>query len=483
MSKRYTKPVRAVLLAAGQGKRMKSNLPKVLHPVLGKAILGRILEAIDVLELEHVHIVIGHGAEQVKEFLAKNPPKTNWSTHLQEPQLGTGDALRQVLPGLGDFSGSLLVSVSDCPLLKPQTLLALIEAHQKDESAFSLLTTVVDDAKSYGRIVRDENGRVQSIVEDKDASPEQKAIQEINPAIYCLDWPRLEEGLAALKNDNKQKEYYLTDLLAWSSSKNLKISDSPADWREVSGINSRLDLADCNLYMRDEKLRSLALDSGVTILDPLSTWIAPEVRIGQESTILPGCFIMGDVEIGESCLIGPNCQITGPAKIGSRSTVLQSVIVKSEIGSDCKVGPFAHMRESASVSEHCRIGNFVEIKKSSIGEHSNVSHLSYIGDASLGRDVNIGAGTITANYDRLTGRKSRTIIGDKSSTGSNSVLVAPVVVGEDSMVAAGTVVTKDVPDGALGVGRAPQQNIGSWVERRRRSNDTKELSVGDFGQN
>ncbi len=475
MSKTYTKPVRAVLLAAGQGKRMKSELSKVLHPVMGKAVLGRILDAVDALELEHIHVVIGHGAEQVKDFLEKNPPKTPYSTHLQEPQLGTGHALMQVTPFLKEFKGSILVSVSDCPLLKSSTLAGLISAHQSSDASFSLLTTVVEDSKSYGRIIRNDESKVVAIVEDKDCTDEQKAIKEINPAIYCIEWPNLEEGLSSLRNDNRQKEYYLTDLLAWSCSRGLPVSDAPSDWREVSGINTRIDLSDCNLYMRDATNRSLALDSGVTIVDPQNTWIAPEVKIGQESIILPGCYIMGDVEIGSACTIGPNTQISGPVKIGNRCTVTQSFVTNANIADDCRVGPFAHLRDGANISAHCRIGNFVEVKKSLIGERTNVSHLSYIGDATLGQQVNIGAGTITANYDRLSGKKSKTVIGDNSSTGCNSVLVAPVVVGDNAMVAAGTVVSKEVPEGALAVGRAKQENMLGWVERRKSKYDTMQL--------
>jgi bifunctional UDP-N-acetylglucosamine pyrophosphorylase / glucosamine-1-phosphate N-acetyltransferase len=471
----YTKPVRGVLLAAGQGKRMKSGMPKVLHTVLAKPILGRILEAIDALELEHVHIVIGHGAELVSEYLLNNQPRTPWSVHLQEPLLGTGHALMQVAPELKNFEGSLVVSVADCPLIKASTLSGLIAAHQGGKASFSLLTTVVADPKNYGRIIRDENSLVAAIVEDRDATAEQKAIREVNPAIYCLEWPLLAEGLSALSNNNTQKEYYLTDLLAWTRSRNLKVSDAPADWQEVAGINSRLELAECNQHLRRQTLRRLALESGVTILDPESTWIAPEVRIGQETVVLPGCYIMGEVEIGENCTIGPNTQISGPTKIGPGTSVIHSLVAKSDIGADCRIGPFAHLREGACVSRQCRIGNFVEVKKSLIGEHTNVSHLSYIGDALLGREVNIGAGTITANYDRISGRKSRTMIGDRSATGSNSVLVAPVVVGDDAFVGAGTVITKDVPDGALGVARAQQVNIAGWVEKKRGIKDTVEL--------
>ncbi|MBX9689513.1 MAG: bifunctional UDP-N-acetylglucosamine diphosphorylase/glucosamine-1-phosphate N-acetyltransferase GlmU [Candidatus Obscuribacterales bacterium] len=478
MAKTYKNRVRAVLLAAGQGKRMKSELPKVLHPILGKAILGRLLDSIDCLELEHVHIVIGHGSQQVVDYLNKNQPKTPWSTHLQEPQLGTGHALMQVVPELQGFNGTLLVTVSDCPLLKASTLSQLIETHQKESAAFSLLTTIVEDPKSYGRIIRnlkDKRLPVTAIVEHKDASPAQRAICEINPAIYCLEWPQLEAGLNSLKNNNQQEEYYLTDLLAWSAEQKLKIADTLSDWKEVSGINSRLDLAECEQYLKEQTLRHLALDSGVSIVDMQNTWIAPEVRIGQESRILPGCYITGDVEIGKACVIGPNTQISGPAKIGDRSIVSQSQVTNSEIASDCRVGPFAHLRDRAVISSQCRIGNFVEIKKSKIGKESNVSHLSYIGDATLGSEVNIGAGTITANYDRLSGKKSITAIGDKSSTGSNSVLVAPVILGDNAMVAAGSVITKDVPDGALAVARGKQCNIEGWVDKRRNSHDTMKL--------
>lgn len=476
MSKRYATPLRAVLLAAGQGKRMKSKMPKVLHPVLGKPIIARILDALDELEPEHIHIVIGHGAEQLVEHLQKNPPRSPWSTHLQEPQLGTGHALMQVVPSLESFSGSLLVSVADCPLLKSTTLSGLVDAHQNSGASFSLLTTIVDDAKSYGRILRDKKGQVTAIVEDKDASEDQKAIREINPAIYCLEWPQLQQGLSELKNDNKQKEYYLTDLLAWSCSKNLKIADAPADWQEVGGINSRLDLAECSLHMKNEKLRQLSLESGVTIVDPQNTWIAPEVEIEADTIILPGCFLMGKVKIGDGCTIGPNTQISGPSNIGSRTQVIQSVVSSSDISADCRISPFAHLRDGAAIAGHCRIGNFVEIKKSSIDQHTNVSHLSYIGDATLGHSVNIGAGTITANYDRISGRKSKTIIGDRSSTGCNAVLIAPVVIGENAMVAAGTVVTKEVGDGCLAIARPDQKNYPGWVERKKRSFDTMEMS-------
>lgn len=460
---------RAIVLAAGQGKRMKSARPKVLHEILGRAIIARVLDALDGLGLEHIYIVLGHGAEQVRMFLESNPPRTPWSAHLQEPQLGTGHAVQQVVPALSGFKGTLLVTVSDTPLLTAGTLAALIEAHRNDRAVVSLLTTVVEDAKNYGRIVRDGNNRIVKIVEDKDASPDEKKICEINPAIYCLEWPAIEPGLKGLNNDNRQKEYYLTDLVGWAFKNGQTLSGVVApDWREVAGINSRLDLAEAEQFLRDRTVRKLALDDGVTVVDPHSTWIAPEVRIGSDSVVRPGCCLTGDIEIGNECVIGPQTVMEGTVRVGDRTSVFQSRVVNSEIGSDCRVGPFAHLRDQAQVADGARVGNFVEIKMSSIGKKTNVSHLSYVGDASVGDETNIGAGTITANYDHATRTKSRTIIGDGVSTGSNSVLVAPVTVGDRASVAAGTVVTRDVPDGALAVGRARQENKPGWAEGKRR---------------
>ncbi|HEY9871677.1 MAG TPA: bifunctional UDP-N-acetylglucosamine diphosphorylase/glucosamine-1-phosphate N-acetyltransferase GlmU [Candidatus Obscuribacterales bacterium] len=458
--------IRAVVLAAGQGKRMKSARPKVLHEVLGRAILARVLDALDALELEHIHIVVGHGAAEVTAFLDANPPSTPWSAHLQEPQLGTGHALRQV--PLAGFTGTLLVAVADTPLLTGATLERLIDAHRQEEAVVSLLTTVVEDPKTYGRIVRDDFGEVVQIVEDKDATAAQRQIREINPAIYCFEYPAVCEGLSRLSNQNKQGEYYLTDLVAWAHHKGLRISSAVAeDWREVAGINSRLELAEASALLNARVVANLALQCGVTVMDPHSTWIAPEVKVGRETIVMPGCLLMGDVQIGEACTIGPHTVMHGPVKVGDRTTVMQSLVIDSDVGSDCRVGPFAHLRERACIADYSRIGNYVEIKKSEIGSHTNVSHLSYVGDATVGSKVNIGAGTITANYNHLTGQKSRTIIGDGAFTGSNSVLVAPVEVGPGASVAAGTVVTKNVPDGALAVGRARQENKEGWVERRR----------------
>lgn len=461
--------VRGVILAAGQGKRMKSNLPKVLHPVLGKTILSRVIAAFSGLNLEHLHIVLGHEAEQITEYLKQNPPAVPYSIHLQKPQLGTGHALMQVAPELGSFAGTLLVSPGDTPLLTTATLSSLLSGHLQENGTVSVLTTLVADPKSYGRIIRDAKGKVTRIVEDKDATDEQRQIKEVNTGVYCLSWPQAANGLSALKNDNRQKEYYLTDLIGWAVEQNHALGSSVAsDWREVAGVNSRLELAEATRLLRDRVLERLCLDDGVTIVDLQSTWIAPEVKIGADTIIHPGCIFDGEIEIGSGCEIGPHAVLRGKVKIGAGSKVIQSRITDSLVGAHCFVGPFAHLRDGDCVGDDARIGNFVEIKKSTIGTGSKVSHLSYVGDATIGEDVNIGAGTITANYDSVSKTKSRTVIGDGASTGSNSVLVAPVEIGAQAMIAAGSVITRNVAPGALAVGRARQEIKLGWIENKLR---------------
>jgi bifunctional UDP-N-acetylglucosamine pyrophosphorylase/glucosamine-1-phosphate N-acetyltransferase len=460
---------RAILLAAGQGKRMKSSRPKVLHEVLGRTVLARVIDAFDDVGVDHLHIVVGHGADQVKEYLVSNPPKTPFSIHLQEPQQGTGHAVMQVISELENFKGTLLVSACDTPLLKATTLKTLVNDHRGRGTTATLLSTEVDDPKNYGRILRAENGQVTGIIEDKDAADKEKRIKEVNTAIYCLEWPAVKKGILDLKNDNKQGEYYLTDIISWAHKQGLSVGAVlTPDWREVAGINSRLELSEAIRLIRDQKVNALSLISGVTVIDPLSTWIAPEVQVGQDTIILPNCYLIGDIQIGSHCSIGPNVVMQGKVTVGDRSNVLQSVVINSEIGADSRVGPFAHLREWNVLADQVRIGNFVELKKSQVGSQTNISHLSYVGDARIGSNVNIGAGTITANYDHISKLKQQTMIDDDASTGCNSTLVAPVKLGDSAMVAAGTVVTKDVPAGALAMGRARQENKEGWVNERRR---------------
>lgn len=470
--------VRAVVLAAGHGKRMKSTCPKVLHDILGKAVITRVLDALDALNFEHVHVVVGHQAQRVKDYLAKVPPKSSYDTHLQEPQLGTGHALQQVAPALKDFKGTLLVTVGDTPVLTEQTLQSFLEHHQNTASAISLMSFIVKEEHSYGRILRKADNSVLGIVEDKDASPQEKQIQEVNAAIYCLEWEKVKQGLDSLSNNNKQGEYYLTDLVGWAVKENLPVTAFVVeDSQELMGINSRLDLAQAIEVLRDRVAMKLATESGVTLVDPKSTWISPEVVIGPDTVIYPGCYLTGCVEIGSECRIGPNTQIDGPTKIGDCTTVISSLVTASRIGDNCRVGPFAHVREGANIQNTVRIGNFVEIKKSGIADNTNVSHLSYIGDSMLGAHVNIGAGTITANYDHVTKAKSSTVIKDGASTGCNSVLVAPIEIGQEAVVAAGSVVTKAVPDYALAVGRARQEIKENWASNKKRKVERERAQV------
>lgn len=468
-------PVRAVILAAGQGKRMKSARPKVLHEVLGRTIIQRLLTTVNEAGIKRAHVIVGHEANQVEEFLkAKSAGFAfEYSTHRQEPQLGTGHALMQAAGDLADFEGCLFVTVGDAPLLRKETVEDLCSKHMESNSVLTVLTTVVPDAKNYGRIVRDTDGALVKIVEDKDANEAEKKIDEINSAIYCFSWPDIEPGLTGLKNDNKQNEYYLTDLVSWARGNNLKQSAMVVkDYAEVAGINSRIELSEVCRHLRDRTLTRLALKSGVTIVDPESTWIAPEVEIGQDSIVYPNTQITGQVSIGPDCQIGPGAIIKGDVTIGRASTVLQSLVLDSSIGDECRIGPFAHVREGNTLGNNVRVGNFVELKKTEVGNNTNVSHLSYVGDASLGSHANIGAGTITANYDHITKTKSRTVIGDGASTGSNSVIIAPVEIGDQAVVAAGTVVTKSVPEGALAVGRARQENKLGWTQRRKSTKST-----------
>jgi bifunctional UDP-N-acetylglucosamine pyrophosphorylase/glucosamine-1-phosphate N-acetyltransferase len=344
---------------------MKSSRPKVLHDVFGKAVISRVVEAVAKLGLEHLHIVVGHAHEQVEAFLAQNAPPVAYSCHLQEPQLGTGHALLQVLPALKDFNGTLIVTVGDAPVIQSQSLQALLTHHWAGSSVVTALTTELADAKNYGRILRDYEGRVRAVVEDKDATPEQKLIREINTGIYALAWPEVSQGLKGLSNNNKQHEYYLTDLVAWAYDHGHG-ADAVilADDRQVAGINSRLELAEAIRLLRDITIERLALESGVTIVDPGSTWIAPEVKIGAESVVMPGCYITGEVEIGGGCQIGPQVLIKGPARIGARTSVVSSHISNSTIGEDVRVGPFAHVRDGNVIGDFCKIGKFCGVEKS-----------------------------------------------------------------------------------------------------------------------
>lgn len=423
--------VKAVILAAGKGTRMKSDLPKVLHPIFTKPLLGYVLDAINSTGLvEENIVVVGHGAEKVENFV--NGYAENAKCVLQSPQRGTGDAVYKANDLLKNFKGTVLVVCGDTPLIDADTMADFIKAHEQSGAALTVMSAIFDNPTNYGRIVRNENGSLKCITEEKDADENVKKIKEINAGMYCLDKETVFPMFADLKCNNAQGEYYLTDIVAAVIEKGLKAEAYILkNNEEIFGINSKANLAEATKILKNRTNKRL-LDSGVTIVDPESAFISPDTTIGADTVIYPNVYITG----------------------------------KNTIGSHCQIGPFAHIRGGAEIGDNVRIGNFVEIKKSVVKSNTNVSHLSYIGDSELGEHVNIGAGTITANYDPVLKTKTKTIIKDGANTGSNSVLVAPVTMQENSMCAAGSVVTKDVEANALALTRAPFKVFKEWVTER-----------------
>lgn len=445
--------VRAVVLAAGRGKRLQSNTPKVLHKVFDKPILAWVLDSLAEVALEEIIVICGHKYEEVKDFLHAYPV----STIYQEEQMGTGHALMCAAEALKDYDGTVVVINGDSPLIKSETINALIDHHQNSVQDISVLSCNLDRPDGYGRVIRKDN-HIMAIKEDKDCSEAEKSIREINAGVYCMEWQTLRPGLNKLSNDNSQEEYYITDLVSWSYSQGFAIDTMELqNPYEVMGVNTREDLALVSKLKNEANLQHL-MENGVTIVDPANTTISPDVDIGRDTVIFPGTYIHRRVVIGENCTIGPNTSIYGPAEIGANSTVLQSHISRSTVGENSMVGPFAHIREGSDISASAKIGSFVEVKNSSMGENCAASHLSYIGDAKLKNNVNIGAGTVIANYDHRSGLKHETLIKSNSSTGANSVLVSPVEVGENSTIAAGSVVTENVPDETLAIARTRQEN-------------------------
>ncbi len=423
--------VKSVILAAGKGTRMKSDLPKVLHPIFDLPLLGYVIKALNSTELISENIVVvGHGAEQVEAFVNSYTDKAKCV--LQSPQRGTGDAVSKASDILKDFDGTVLVICGDTPLVQPETLKEFISSHHNSNAALTVMSAIFENPSNYGRIVRNSDGSLKCITEEKDATPEIKQIKEINAGIYCLDKKLIFPMFSKLQSNNAQGEYYLTDIVAMAAKEGLKVQAYTLENNEeIYGINSKANLAEATKILNRRTISKL-LEEGVSITDPDSTYISPETTIGADTVILPNVYITG----------------------------------KNTIGKNCKIGPFSHIRGGADIGDNVRIGNFVEIKKSTIKSNTNVSHLSYIGDSELGEHVNIGAGTITANYDPVLKTKSKTIIEDGANTGSNSVLVAPVVMRKNSMCAAGTVVTKEVEPNALAITRSPLKIIKDWVTKR-----------------
>ena len=442
-----------VILAAGLGKRMRSDLPKVLHPLAGKPLLAHVLATARSLEPERLCVVYGHGGEAVPKALGA--PEVKWVK--QEPQLGTGHAVLQALPHL-DREGLTLILYGDVPLTSPETLRALLSL--AGPRSLGLLTVELDDPRGYGRIVRSKSGAVRSIVEEKDATAAQRRIREVNTGIMALPSRHLHEWLHRLENRNAQGEYYLTDIAAMAVKAKLKVQTAqPAHAWETLGVNSKAQLAELERVVQQERARAL-LEAGVTLADPARLDLRGELTAGRDVAIDVGCVFEGQVRLGDGVRVGAYCVIRN-ASFGAGTEVLPfSHIEDCEAGRNCRIGPYARIRPGTRLAQDVHVGNFVEVKNSQIGERSKANHLSYVGDATVGREVNIGAGTITCNYDGAN--KHRTVIEDDAFIGSDTALVAPVTVGRGATIGAGSTISKDAPAGQLTVSRARQVSLPAW---------------------
>lgn len=422
--------IKSVILAAGKGTRMKSQTPKVLHQIFDKTLVGYVIDAVNGTGLvDESFVIVGHQAERVEKYIKST--YSNARTVLQSPQLGTGHAVSMVCSHLENFDGEVIILCGDTPLITSETLKKFIEYHRTTHSDITVMSAIFENPTNYGRIVRNSDNSLNSIVEEKDANQEQKKIKEVNAGIYCLNWAKIKPAFSQLKTNNAQGEYYLTDIIQWGNENGLNVNANPLENNEeIFGINSKVHLAEASKIL-NKRILQKHMENGVTIVDPETTWISIETEIGADTIIYPSCYITG----------------------------------KNHIGSDCKIGPFAHLRGDVIIENGVKVGNFVEVKKSTIRKNTNACHLSYIGDSEIGERVNIGAGTITANYNPLTKEKSKTILENDVKIGSNSVLVAPVTIKEGANVAALSVITKNIPEWSLAITRSPLKVIEGWVKK------------------
>ena len=440
--------VAAIILAAGKGTRMKSEQAKVLHCVLGQPLLFRVLRVLEGLESSLNVVVVGHQAEKVEQT-CREAQIDKVAFALQSEQKGTGHAVQSAMPTLEGFDGRVLILNGDMPLMTPDILRGLLEQAQKEDAALTLLTAISAQHRDFGRIIRTDDGQVKRIQEAKDCSPEEYAVQEVNVGAYCAKADFLRKFLPKLTSSNAQGELYLTDLVSLGYEAGEKVTAViTQDISCALGVNSRADLARASAILKERKLHELML-SGVSVIDPASTWIEEGVQVGSDSEIWPGTVLQGTTQIGRDCVIGPNTQITDSI-IGQNARVVHSVLNEATVGNGVNIGPFAYLRPKANISDNVKIGDFVEIKNSNIGLGTKVPHLTYVGDSDIGSKTNLGCGTITCNYDGQA--KHRTVIGDNVFIGSNSSLVAPVKIGDGAKTGAGAVIIRDVAPGTVVVG-------------------------------
>ncbi|HUG43260.1 MAG TPA: bifunctional UDP-N-acetylglucosamine diphosphorylase/glucosamine-1-phosphate N-acetyltransferase GlmU [Acidobacteriota bacterium] len=458
----------ALILAAGKGTRFRSDLPKVLHRLCGRPMIEYLLETLSATGIDRIFVVVGPGDDPVRQALQGR----HLDFVVQERQLGTGHAVQCAVAALSGLEGSLLVLYGDTPFVEPQALERLIQEREELDADQTLLTIELEDPTGYGRIIRDQSGRVVEVIEEKEASPVQKRIREIHAGFNCFKIPALREAVFEIRNENQAGEYYLTDLPKIFAARGGRVEavlHEPS--MSLLGINDRVQLSEADRILR-RRIRDAWMSKGVTMINADTILIDSTVEIGADSVLYPGAILEGRTSIASACTIGPGCHLVDAIIEAGARLDGYCIVRDSRIGAGSFVGPFAHLRQNAAVGERCRVGNFVEVKQSSLGDETKAAHLSYLGDARIGSEVNIGAGTITCNYDGL--RKHQTQIGDGAFVGSGSQLVAPVRIGRDAYVAAGSTITEDVPDGALGLARQRQIVKPGWAaERRRKCQDEK----------
>ncbi|WP_313127332.1 bifunctional UDP-N-acetylglucosamine diphosphorylase/glucosamine-1-phosphate N-acetyltransferase GlmU [Proteiniclasticum ruminis] len=450
----------ALILAAGEGKRMKSETSKVLHKVCGKEMVNHVIDIMRNAGFEDVNVIVGRSKEQVMDKTSSR----NVSYSVQEEQLGTGHAVLCAKEFLQDKEGTVAIFTGDAPLVREETVKEMLKSHEEGDYSATLLTSVIENPAGYGRIKRSGND-VEKIIEHKDCSEEELKLKEINAGMYLFDAKELQEALLLLKNDNAQGEYYLTDVIEIMKGKNLKVGAVITEFDETRGVNSRAQLAEAEAILR-KRINEFHMENGVTLIDPLTTYIGADVVIGNDTIIYPNNTLEGKTVLGKGVLLHPNNRIEDSV-IEDEVTIASSVILCSKVGKKTTVGPFAYIRPDSVIGEKVKVGDFVEIKKSTIGNGTKISHLTYIGDAEVGEHVNFGCGTVVVNYDGKN--KYKTVVEDHAFIGCNTNLVAPVTVHEGAFTAAGSTITENVPKEGLGIARAKQVNKEGWVQKRKES--------------